>query len=186
LERGKVKKFRPFIFVLALGLVFPASAQISEYSVKAAYLFNFAKFVEWPSQAFSSSLAPMIIGILGDDPFGDDLDHVVQGKMVDGHTIEIQRFEDFGPDQAPKLRRCHILFIAYSEKDQLGDILKSLKGASVLTVSEIENFPLRGGMILFDQAGKRINLVVNPTAARKANLEISAQLLQVSEIYESE
>jgi hypothetical protein len=186
MERGKVKNFRPFTFVLVLGLVLRAFGQVSEYSVKAAYLFNFAKFVEWPSQAFSSGLAPMIIGVLGDDPFGDDLDHVVQGKMVDGHTIEIRRFEDFDPDQIAGLRRCQILFIAYSEKDQLGDILKSLKGASVLTVSEIENFPILGGMILFDQAGKKINLIVNPEAARRAKLEISSRLLQVSKVYKSE
>jgi hypothetical protein len=181
-----VKKFRLFISVLFLGLVLPVSGQISEYAVKAAYLFNFAKFVEWPSQSFANGLAPLTIGVLGDDPFGDDLDQVVHGKMINGHGIEIRRFDGFDPDQIVKLRGCQILFISYSEKEQLGAILKSLKGASVLTVSEIENFPLLGGMILFDQVGKKIDLVVNPSAARQAKLEISARLLQVSKIYKSE
>jgi hypothetical protein len=184
--RKKVKKPYRFILFLVLGLVLPVFGQISEYSVKAAYLFNFAKFVEWPAQAFPNGLAPLTIGVLGDDPFGDDLDHVVQGKMINGHTIQIKRFEDFDQDHLEGLRRCQILFIAYSEKAQLGDILKSLKGASVLTVSEIENFPLLGGMILFDQVGRKIDLVVNPVAARQAKLEISARLLQVSKIYKPE
>ncbi len=182
-----MKKLRLFTFISVLFLVFPVvGKEVSEYSVKAAYLFNFAKFVEWPARTFIDEKAPLVIGVLGVDPFGEALEQVVQDKIINGHRIEIHRFDDFDPDQTTELRRCQILFIAYSEKGQLGDILKSLKGASVLTVSEIENFPLVGGMILFDQVGKKINLVVNPAVARMANLEISARLLQVSKIYKSE
>lgn len=159
---------------------------MSEYGVKAAYLFNFAKFVVWPKGTFADDKSPLVIGILGDDPFEDALDDAVEGKVINQHPIRLMRFGNYEASLAGKIRGCQILFIAYSEKNRLRDILGTLKGASVLTVSEIDKFPLLGGEILFDQVGKKIGLVINPKAASRANLEISARLLQVSKIYKSE
>ncbi|HEY5039524.1 MAG TPA: YfiR family protein [bacterium] len=181
-----MKKFRLLTITLILGLVLPVFGQISEYAVKAAYLFNFAKFVEWPTGTFQGETSPIIIGVLGEDPFGDDLDRIIEDKSVNGHSIRLKRFGVFDGIQIPQLRRCQILFIAYSEKDHLSVILQVLRGAPVLTVSEIGKFPLSGGMILFDQEGQRITLGINPKTAQRAQLKISSKLLHVAKIYKSE
>ncbi len=181
-----MKKFRRFIFIFVLATVLPVFGQVSEYAVKAAYLLNFVWFVNWPEKVYDDEDGAIEIGILGDDPFGDTLDNMAKGKVINGHSIIIRRFENFDEGQAEKLRKCHLLFICYSEKNSLPGILRILKGAPVLTVSEIEKFPLLGGMILFDQEGQRITLAINPKAAQKAKLEISSKLLQVSKIFRAE
>ncbi len=164
----------------------PVLGQISEYGVKAAYLFNFAKFVEWPAGAFENEASPILIGVLGEDPFGGELDKAVEGKNVAGRSLRIKRFGDFDENQAPQLRKCQILFIAYSEEGNLPAILRALNGASVLTVSEIEGFPQKGGIILFDLEGDRVTLGINPTTARRGNLILNSKLLHVAKIYGSE
>lgn len=162
------------------------SQNLNEYTVKAAYLYNFIKFVHWPEKAFGAKGMVFNIGILGDDPFGDLLEQAVDGKMVDGRSITIKRFDGFDDSKAGPIRKCQILFISYSEKDRLPEIFNALQGAPVLTVSEIERFPAQGGMILFDQEGNRITLAINPGPAAKAGLTLSAQLMQVSKIYNGE
>jgi hypothetical protein len=159
---------------------------VSEYKVKAAYLLNFAKFVNWPQKIYDDDNGDVVIGILGDDPFGGAIDDMAKGKAVGQHSVLIRRFESFDESNAGKLRKCHILFICYSEKDDLPRILRALKDAPVLTVSEIERFPAKGGMILFDQEGQRITLAINKTAAEKSGLTLSSQLLQVAQIYKGE
>jgi len=161
-------------------------AEVSEYTVKAAFIYNFAKFVTWPDKALGKAGSPMVIGVVGDDPFGSALDDAVAGKSVDGHPLTVKRFDGFSDANAGALRKCHILFISYSEKDKVGDILTALKGASVLTVSEIEKFPLKGGVVLFDMEGSKVTLEINPEAAKKAGLEISSKLLQVAKVFKSE
>jgi hypothetical protein len=161
-------------------------AEVSEYTVKAAFIYNFAKFVTWPAKSLGKAGSPMVIGVLGDDPFGSALDDAVAGKSVDGHPLTVKRFDGFSDANAGALRKCQILFISYSEKDKVGDVLTALKGASVLTVSEIEKFPLKGGDVLFDMEGSKVTLEINPEAAKKAGLEISSKLLQVAKIYKSE
>ena len=159
---------------------------VNEYMVKAAYLYNFAKFVQWPDKAFGSKGMIFTIGIIGNDPFGNLLEQAVDGKMVDGRSITIKRFDGFDDSEIALIRKCQILFISYSEKDRLPEIFNALQGAPVLTVSEIERFPAKGGMILFDQEGDRITLAINPGPATKAGLTLSAQLMQVSKIYTGE
>ncbi len=162
----------------------PAKANFSEYSVKAAALYQFANFVTWPPDAMPGAGAPLVIGVLGEDPFGDVLDSAVNGKKAGGHPIKLKRFAAFGAGTAASLKKCQILFICYSEKDRVSTILAGLKGSSVLTVSEIENFPFKGGDILFDMVGSKISLMVNVGAAKKAGLSISSKLLQICKIYE--
>ncbi len=176
---------------LSLGLLLlaagpkPAAGEVSEYGVKAAYLYNFTQFVHWPQGALDDG-SPLVIGILGDDPFGAALDGAVQGKTAGGHTLQVKRLGDFSAGMGSKLAKCQVLFISYSEKDQVGEILKALKGASVLTVSEIDQFPVKGGVIQFDQEGQKITLTLNESAAKKAGLSISSQLLQVAKLYQAE
>ncbi|SRR5579871_4180788 len=160
--------------------------EVSEYTVKAAYLVNFVKFITWPDKVYDDDQGAIVIGILGDDPFGATLDDMVKGRFIEGHIVLVRRFASYDETQKGSLRKCHLLFIAYSEKDRLRDILKAVQGSPVLTVSEIERFPLAGGMIQFDQEGQRITLDINPAQAQKAGLTLSSKLLQIAKIYRTE
>ena len=112
----------------------PAHAQTAgEYQIKAAFLFNFAKFIEWPSEAFNNGGAPLVLGIMGEDPFGSAIDQALNGKTVNGRQLTIKRLK-----WGQNLRDCHILFISSSERNRLAQIIESLKGASVLTVGEMK------------------------------------------------
>ncbi len=178
----KKVKFLTLTVLIVLG--FPLyGANISEYSVKAAYIFNFAKSVEWPDDAFDNDHSPIVIDVLGQDPFGSALDDAVKGKKVGTRALSVKRFESFDPEKADDLKKGHILFISSSEQDRVKEILKNLKGSNLLTVSEIEQFPAMGGTILFDQEGDRIALVLNKKSAKKAGLTLSPELVQLSRVY---
>ncbi len=168
--------------VLAAMLLFPAramgqppSATATEYQVKAAFLYNFAKFVEWPPASFPSASAPLQICVLGRDPFGQELRDITQDKAVNGRRLEVQHVAD-----TQQARSCHILFIALSEKTQLKPILDSLRGTSVLTVGDTKGFTERGGMINFVLDNDRVTFEVNQRAAEEAGLKISSKLLSVA------
>jgi len=171
-----------FLALLAGGI--PARADVSEYTVKAAYLYNFANFVTWPPGAFSGDGAPLVIGVVGEDPFGETLDKAINGKTAGGHPLKVKRFSSLEASGAAALKKCQILFICYSEKDRVSSILSAVKGSNVLTVSEIEGFSYKGGILLFDMVGSKISLVANTSAAKKAGLTISSKLLQICKIYE--
>lgn len=159
------------------GSVLPCLASgTSEYRLKAVFLFNFARFTQWPAQAFSSPTAPFVIGVLGEDPFASDLDELVRGEKVDGHLLTVRRFQ-----QVEEIRECHILFVSPGKARQLTQILSKLQGRSVLTVGETAEFPQRGGMIGF-VTGTTIKVRINVEAARAANLVISSKLLRAAEI----
>lgn len=152
-----------------------AEAQGSgEYPVKAAFLFNFAKFVDWPSDALGEG-APIIIGIIGDDPFGGVIDQLVAGKSASGHPVVVRRFK-WGQD----LRQCHILFVSQSEQKRIPQIIASLKGASVLTVGEAEQFTRQGGIIRFVLEGGKVRFEINAGAAEQARLKLSSKLLALA------
>ena len=153
------------------------TVSLSEYQVKAAFLYNFAKFVEWPCKVFSDSSAPIIIGILGEDPFGNDLEQTIKGKTVKGREITIKRSKQIG-----KLGSCHILFISMSEKGNLKRVLNNFKKSSILTVSEIENFTQYGGIIGFVMKQHNIRFEINMDAAERSGLQISSKLLKVAKV----
>jgi hypothetical protein len=159
---------------------------VDTYDLEAAYLVHFLEFVEWPSNAFPDHKSPYVIGVLGEDPFGDRLDRLVSGRSINGRKVVVKRFGGFDPEEAEALLSCHVLFVAGSEKERLTGILRGIRKAPVLTVSEIEKFPLYGGIIEFDQQGKRIKLFLNPKAAKSAKLQVRARLLQVCRIYGAE
>jgi hypothetical protein len=152
-----------------------------EYQVKAAFLYNFAQFVDWPPPAFPESQTPLVIGVLGTDPFGAFLDDTVRGEKVNNHPMEIQRF-----GRVEEIKTCHILFISKSEAAQLEQILASLKGRNILTVSDIDGFAQGGGMIRLVTEKGKTRLKINREAAKAAGLTISSKLLKPAEIVSSE
>ena len=150
---------------------------VSEYQVKAAFLYNFAKFVDWPPEAFRDATAPIVVCIEGDDPFGNALDQAVRDKIVNGRAFVIQRGR-----QLPEPKQCHILFISSSERRRLPEIFSRLQGASVLTVGESEHFASSGGAIQFALEDNRVHLLMNPDAAARARLKVSSKLLAIATI----
>ena len=148
-----------------------------EYQVKAAFLFNFCQFVEWPAEAFPEAQTPLVIGVLGEDPFGGYLDEIAHGEKVNNHPLVVQRYH-----RTDEIKVCHILFISQSEAKHLEQILESLKGRNILTVSDIDGFAQRNGMIRFVTEKNKIRFRINLEAARAANLTISSKLLRAAEI----
>jgi hypothetical protein len=148
------------------------SSPPSEYQIKAAFLFNFARFVEWPTKAVAGSSSPMVIGILGENPFHDDLEKTIHNKTIDGHPLVVQEFRSLA-----EATNSNILFISNSEKARLEEIFKGLKGTTVLTVGETEHFTESGGMINFVMEGTKIRFQINNDAASAAGLKISSKLL---------
>jgi len=179
-----VLKLRHAALVLAALLMLaalPICAQApTEYEVKAVFLFNFSQFVDWPAAAFGDNRSPLVIGVLGTDPFGAMLDDIVRGETVNGRSLEVRRYQSL-----EQLGACHILFIDRSQQARLEAILAALKGRSVLTVGDFEGFAQRGGVIRFVTVGNRIRLRVNLAAAQAANLTISSKLLRPAQIIES-
>jgi len=158
----------------------PAGAQsepVTEYQVKAAFLYNFARFVEWPPDTFSAAQSPIVLGILGDDPFGLVLDEMVYGKAVNGRGFVVKRVVE-----GAELRSCHILFIGSSEKKHLARILQGVKGAGVLTVGDMGRFAESGGVIHFFLAENKVRFAINLDAAARARLKISSKLLVLARI----
>jgi hypothetical protein len=176
-------KFRD-VAALALGLVSVAAglsaaraqeALPSEYEMKAAYLFNFTKFVEWPTNAFARTNSPLIIGVLGDDPFGSVLDTTIQSKQVNGHPFVVQRFKT-----PTDLKPCQVLFISDSQKKRWPKIQSTLGTNSVLTVSENwDHFTDDGGIVYFFTQDNKVCFDINDVAAKRAGLKISSKLLQL-------
>ena len=149
----------------------------TEYQVKAAFLFNFARFVEWPADAFPSPDAPLQVCVLGQDPFGSDFEQVILDKTVNGHRIEV-----IHPAGVPQARACQILFVASSEKRRIREILDGLKAASVLTVADTTGFARMGGIINFVMEESRVRFEVNVQAAERVHLKLSARLLTVANV----
>lgn len=175
---------RRAIFILALVLAAPlplhrahaADTQPTEYQLKAAYIYHFAQFVDWPSNAFARPDSPLVIGVLGENPFGSDLEHTVQGKVLGGHPLVVQEFHSL----SDITNTCHILFISSSEEKRLTQIIGELTGTSTLTVGESDRFIESHGMIKFVPEGTRIRFEINKTAAGKSGLTISFKLLSLA------
>lgn len=148
-----------------------------EYQVKAAFLFNFSEFVSWPPQAFSSADAPLVIAVLGHDPFGADLDAIVAGEHIGRHPLIVRRYQDVS-----ELEGCHILFIDRSKATRLPQILQALRGRDILTVSDIDGSAESGVMIDLVMQSSHIRMRINVAAARASGLTISSQLLRPAQI----
>ena len=155
-----------------------AEAQSSrDYQVKAAFLYNFAQFTEWPPEAFTGSNAPLVIGILGEDPFGEAIDTTILNEVVRGHHLQVKRFRTVA-----QMPTCHIIYVGRSEANRLSQVLKALNGKPILTVSDLEGAADRGVTIQFVTEHNRIRFKINPTAAGAAQLTLSSKLLRVAEV----
>jgi hypothetical protein len=161
-------------FLLA-GLMPAQSGAGSEYQIKAAFLINFARFVDWPEAGGASD--PFILCVVGRDPFGAILDDTASGKTVNGRTLVIRRVATI-----PEVRPCQMAFLPASDMYRFDEMAASLKDRPVLTVGEAKAFALRGGHINFVMQGDRVHFEINPSAAALAHLRISSRLLLLATI----
>ena len=148
-----------------------------EFQVKAVFLFNFAQFVEWPPGAFEDEQSPLVIGVLGSDPFGSFLDDVVQGESVNGHALAVKRYR-----KIEDVEHCHVLFVSGSEGSHVSKITRTLRGRPILTVCDWEGLARQGAIIRFLAEDDHVRLQINLDAAKAAGLTISSKLLRSAEI----
>lgn len=159
-----------------------ARAQVAgEYQVKAAFLYNFIKFVSWPEESFPDTNSPIVIGLLGEDPFGQTLNRVVEGKSISNRPVVLRRSHSLS-----ELSDAHLVFISRSENGRVRQILREVRRKPVLTVSEIDRFCERGGIINFTIRDNKIRFQINPEAARTSGLRISSKLLSLATIVPTE
>jgi hypothetical protein len=159
--------------IITVAMASNARAQaVDEYQVKAAFLFNFAKFVEWPPHSFASPSDPISICVLGTNPFGHALEEVVRGKSVDGHGFVVHQIAKMN-----QATGCQILFVAGAKKQMVEQ-----PPTGVLMVGESEKFAQSGGIIGFRLESGKVRLEINADAAEQRKLRISSKLLSLAEI----
>jgi hypothetical protein len=171
-----------FFSLLALdGMTCWATGESREYQIKAAFLLNFAQFIQWPANAFATPDAPFVIGVLGDDPFRAALDQTVEGETVRSRKIVLRRGRT-----ADELKDCQMIFLGKSEEAHMREVLLKLGKSPVLTISEIRGFARRGGIIDFYPEGGKVRFEINPGAAEERGLKINSQLLSLGRIVKTE
>lgn len=148
-----------------------------EYQVKAAFLLNFAKFIQWPSNIFQDEKTPITVCVFRYDPFGNALDEIIRGKNVNNRELLARRINDL-----PELSACHLVFVSAREEKRLPEILNSLKGTSALVIGEAGGFAEHGGGIQFFLEDNRLRFAVNVDAVQRARLTISSKLLALARI----
>jgi hypothetical protein len=168
------------VTAILIGSILPSIGQssgISEYEVKASFLYNFAKFVEWPPSAFADKNAPITFCILGEDPFGTVLDDIVRGKTINDRELVIRRTR-----RLEDMKGCQVLFISDKENQHLSEIVAGLKGSSVLMIGDSEAFTDHGGAIQFFFEDTKAHFFINIDAIQRAHLSVSAKLLALAKI----
>ncbi len=154
---------------------------VGEYELKAAMLYNLMRFVEWPPSAYPDPQAPILLCILGRDPFGSSLTSIVSKQTLNGRPVLIRY-----PQNGKEVRGCHVLYISSSERKTTAQIFSTLKGSSVLTVGEMTQFAAHGGMIQFSLEDQQVRFDINLNAASRAKLKISSRLLVLARIVKDE
>jgi hypothetical protein len=152
----------------------------SEYLIKAGYIYNFAKLIDWPSKAFPQPDSPIVIGILGEDPFGPIMDRIVADKKINGRTIVVKRLK--WTKDLKSVKDCNILFVSSSEKEHFESVLGGMKGLPILTIGDAPGFARRGGIMNFILEDNKVRFEVNVEAAKDADLTISSRLLTLARI----
>jgi len=183
-ERGRAGFFIFGLWLALFCLGFDAARGQTvshEYPLKAVFLFNFAQFTGWPTNAFDKPDAPLVIGVLGDDPFGALLDDAVRDEAVNGRKFVVERYR-----RVEDIKTCHILFISQSETKRLDKIVRALKDRPVLTVSEIDGSAQRGVRVQFITENNKIRFRINMDSLKDAQLTMSSKLLRVAEIVSSQ
>lgn len=160
-----------------VGQPLTAAAPLNEYEVKAAFLFQFTRFVEWPPTMFPDAEAPLVVGVLGQDPFGDHLRSAFQGRTAQGRQIVVRHVR-----HGQQLQQCHLLFVSASEEARIPDLLRTVGTAGVLTVGDSPGFAEAGGAVNFVIEAARVKLEVNMRAAERARIRISSKMLTLARI----
>jgi hypothetical protein len=153
-----------------------AEPTAEEYHVKGAYLLNFAKFVEWPEQTFKAPGDPIVICVVGPNPFGPGLEKAAQATVVANRPVTVRQISD-----GQQAGQCQIAFVTASERKLTRSLLQAVQGASVLTVGESDNFISNGGVVGFKVDGDKVRIEINTEAADRAKLRISAKLLSLAQ-----
>ena len=179
----------PFFLIAILavlssaGVALPApgdSGGSLEYRVKAAFIFNFTKFVQWPADSFEDDNTPLILGIIGNDPFGSILEETFEERTAQGRKIVVERF-----DGIERASDCHLLFISDSQAKRLQHVFSKLDDLPILTIAEMEFFAQDGGIIGFYIRKNKVKFEINPEAAKSKGLKISSKLLNLARIVQS-
>jgi hypothetical protein len=154
-----------------------APTATKEYQIKAAFLYNFTKFVEWPADRFADATSPIVIGVLGKNPFGDELEKIVSGRTVNGRSITIVQLQT-----AAEIRPVHAVFVADGEESLVGKQISPLASAGVLLVGESDRFLGLGGTVRFTNVDDKVRFEINMAAAEQGGLKVSAQLQKLAAI----
>jgi hypothetical protein len=181
-RRYRWRRLLQFVVLAVAGDLLAAHAAApppTEHEVKAVYLYNLARFIEWPVDASAALGDHLVIGVIGDDPFGPLLDDTVRDKAVpEDQRLVVRRFTNL-----EEVVEADILFISSSEAERLPQILKILEGSSILTVGEMDRFAERGGMVALRLEDKKVRFDINLDAVRKAKLKLSSHLLKLARIF---
>ena len=177
---------RSFVFLLVVVALLGSRALVSgqdavalDYQVKAAFLVNFPKYVDWPTTAFSGTNTSITVAVFGDDNVANEFQNMIQsGLVIDGHPVILKRIKS----DVEITGSCQILFVANSERSRVSAILEKLKGSPVLLVGDSDNFLEQGGMINMVPKNRKVRLQINLGAAREASLKISSRLLVAADV----
>jgi hypothetical protein len=170
---------RTLIVVLTLAHSVQADEPPQEYKVKAAFVYNFAEFIEWPDVAFANTDAPFAIAVIGNDPFNGILEQVIAGKKIAGRSVVIKHF-----NSSDDISSCQVLFIPATEDEHLEQIIQKVQDGPILTIGETERFPWAGGCFRFYTEDNKIRFEINQGAAARAGLRISSKLLRLAKIFQ--
>jgi len=177
-----VLSLRPLLIAVAAACAFLAipvlhaqNPRPTDYQVKATYLYNFGRFIEWPGKVAAAQGGSFTVCVLGQDPFGPSLDATLAGETIGGKTVVAKRISS-----AEESGDCQILFLSLTDDSRLNKIIADLDKKAVLTVSDMSQFVKRGGMIQFVLEGKKVRFEVNLTATQHAGLTLSSELLKVA------
>jgi len=174
-----LKRLYNCIILLLIGMSLTAqTTSVSSAEVKAAFLYNFATFSEWPAEAFANPNSPFTIGVLGENPFGTALNEIVLNETKGGRPLTIKYFS-----QIEDVKDCQILFINLQKPSAQIQALEALKKQNVLTVGDTPDFVSKGGMIRFFVENNKLRFQVNLSAIKESNITLSSKLLRLAEIF---
>lgn len=181
--RSLVNKFILIIGLIGFCLSFSTNAAagiFNEYQVKAVFLYNLTHFITWPETAFQGDDAPFIVGIMGENPFGDMLQKVLEKERVNGRPIVLILYIDCEQLQQ---RPCHMLFLADPKDLFYPNLMLTARSSHILTISDVPGFVQKGGVINLVRSNRRIEIEINQQEAKRTGVEISAQLLNLAKVY---
>lgn len=163
--------------ILSVATAYGQSQNELENRLKAVYLFNFLQFTKWPDSVFTDARAPIILGVVGNDPMGTALDEAVKAEKVGEHPINVVRFRT-----RDEITKCQALFIGLTEKDSCQTILNAVQGSPTLTVSEISGFNYLGGCIRLYVENNKLRFEINMKSVKEARLKMSSKLIRLAKI----